>query len=243
MNSPFLSLSLSLLLFLLPTLALPPWIPPFASTELHPKPPLQIGPPSPRPNPTDLDALDCFDDDVPAPLLTDCATAITLIPSGALTVDPRYARAYHTVDLVLPDTRRKFLLPAAFLAGTCLVTVDASAPFSPTSPPPPMKAASEMYFKVWPNARTQAQRIVEGCLGGAEQHPAGSVEARSVLEGGYVLEFFVTVIKAPRGFPGDGWIARLDRGVEEKRGVLFNVYEVGGRAEGKGTMGVWVGPS
>lgn len=84
---------------------------------------------------------------------------------------------------------------------------------------------------------------MDECLNSTAQFPAGTVVTRSELSGGFWFEYFVTIIMTPRGFPGDGWRAKLERGVVERRGVVYNVYEVGGTASGRGTRGVWVGSS
>jgi len=165
-----------------------------------------------------------------------------MIPSGALTVDTRHAHHDQKLDLQFSpgSLARRYFMPAAFRAGTCLVTVDASgagkAKSSSPKPPESVKPAWEMYSNVWPNVAAQAQEIVTECLGGARKEMnAGTVVTESWLETFY-FPYYVTVCPTPHGLPGDGGKASLMRniGPGHNRVIRYNVYEAGGTASGQG---------
>ncbi|MCJ1248695.1 hypothetical protein MMC30_005914 [Trapelia coarctata] len=178
------------------------------------------------------------------PLPDDCARAIAIIPSGAFTVDPRHGDHDSKLDLQFPpgSRTRKFFMPAAFRAGTCLVTVDASAAgkegSSSRKPPASIKPASHMYSAVWPNVKVQARKIVAKCLGGSrEQTNAGTVATESWL-GDFYFPYYITVCPTLHGLAGDGGKANLMRniGVGHNRMIQYNVYEAGDSASGQGAM-------
>lgn len=71
---------------------------------------------------------------------------------------------------------------------------------------------------------------------GKPEFPYGGNDPCTEQAGGVFIPYYVTVIPTPKGFPGDGWQARLTRGV---RDVAYHVYEPGGSASGYGTRGTW----
>ena len=113
------------------------------------------------------------------------------------------------------------------------MAIDAAA--AGTKSPPPSNAASEMYFTLWPSVRVLANIVLTKCLGNKSFHTGGTTHAQSRL-GDFLFPYYVTVIPTPQGFPGDGWQARLTRGV---RDVVYHVYEPGGSASGYETRGTW----
>lgn len=101
--------------------------------------------------------------------VADCKRAISIIPSGRIEFD---GKAGLPLNFLLPDPARqpKIYFPAIFRAGTCSIT--ASRPQKDTdergnhflNAPMPRKAATAMYFHVWPGIREAAEKIVERCL-------------------------------------------------------------------------------
>jgi hypothetical protein len=194
-----------------------------------------------------LSHLNLPNDNGPALIPADCARAIAMIPSGAFKVDTRHTAPGRKLDLAFPpgSRSRKFFLPAAFRAGTCLVTVDASSTAKAQKhtagalkPPASVKPAAEMYTTVWPNVKEQALAIVAECFERGEQKNAGTVASESWLgpQHEFYFPYYVTVSPAPRGVPGDGETMRLMRqgGTGYSWAVEYNVYEAGGRASGPG---------
>ncbi|MCJ1246735.1 hypothetical protein MMC30_003944 [Trapelia coarctata] len=203
---------------------------PIALLSVLAKNPLDIGKmlgmPNPPPPPHTY-PLDCLTTGIRPPLRADCDAAIALIPSGGLFFDPDRPGTSKTIDLYLPN-RRRFLLPAIFHSGTCLVAVDPDRNEPPTSQVL-ANPASAMYFVIWPNVRSQAEWIVRWCLN--TPYTGGTELAQSML-GNFSFAYMVTVMAVPEGFPDHGTRAYLSRGSGLKRHILYNLY----RSEGGGSV-------
>lgn len=103
----------------------------------------------------------------PPPLaLNDCRAAAKLIPQG-IHLDPDHVtRTGYTRKGQMPTMmdRRKRVLPAEFRSGSCLIRVN-TLNRDGEGRDGPRRAATAMYFGVWPKARQAAEIIVEDCLG------------------------------------------------------------------------------
>ena len=186
---------------------------------------------------------------VSIPRINDCHAAINMIPSGEYLFDGLHLEKPFYRP---PQYRtRKFLIPAIFRSGTCIVAISAN-PHRPGHDNgealAPKKAATAMYNVVWPNVRTVATYIVQRCssapkAGAKEEHPAvgkkfkGGQIRSSVLIGEGLYSYVVSVRGPPKAMPGDGWTVQLHP--EQDHAPSFNVYEAGGESSGRGTKGVW----
>ncbi|MCJ1249232.1 hypothetical protein MMC30_006455 [Trapelia coarctata] len=158
----------------------------------------------------------------------DCLGALEMIPSGQLALDPAHPGDRYQpqpIDLAFHQGRqRKFFLPAAFRFGNCVIS--AEAVYSATQPRPPTKAASAMYFTVWPNVRKSAAHIIEQCSLIPFDRTAGWVTTKSRL-GQWEFAYKVTVTGTPKNLrPAD---ARGRRQLPPFQ-TWFNIYDGGGDA-------------
>lgn len=183
-----------------------------------------------------------FDDDItcystphsfPRPRATDCQAAINIIPSGIYRFDGKESRP---LNFELPQSvrDRNFLLPAAFLSGTCLILVESALRhdvWRPPAQPPPVQAASAMFTVVWPKVRQSATQITQKCLLSREKPAAGDIDVTSML-GDFRFEYRITVSGVPPGMKGDGW--RM-----QDWGNIYNVYTANGSSRGRGNKGLW----
>ncbi len=107
--------------------------------------------------------------------LADCATTLDMIPKGVFINRGRFGQAGQVdehgrpngPDLHLWNTDRflrpsKYLIPAAFIAGVCAVTVQEGPSMRPYRPPP--ESATAMYTVVWSNVRIWVQRMLDSCI-------------------------------------------------------------------------------
>lgn len=110
----------------------------------------------------------------------ECLTAIDMIPKG-LTPDPN-AMEVNRQDpdrrLRLSLDRRRYILPAGFRWGNCLVTV------YPDSQVPKVvdgrsAAGAILQFKVWPFARRVAKEILKRCAANKKE---GGYETRTEID-------------------------------------------------------------
>ena len=157
--------------------------------------------------------------------LADCAAAIDMIPNGFFINHERLGEAgqvhQHTKrpngpDLYLWNTDRslrppKYLIPAAFVAGVCVVLVDTIRNRDTNDPPPPsplpangpLGAATALYTIVWPNVRIWAQHIIDVCImhsdnnRNGEQYVMGFADTYSMLLG-WRYNYTVALHTAPR---------------------------------------------
>ncbi|MCJ1245523.1 hypothetical protein MMC30_002727 [Trapelia coarctata] len=159
---------------------------------------------------------------IPSP--ADCSAAIALIPSGTITFSGHISTplSFH----LPPNARAPYYLPAAFRHGSCVVLVACwSSPRGDFGMPeqPPAKAASAMYFTVWPFVRELAGKIQKECL---------PVKAASWVNGGFAVgasrltgTFTLMCEVCVRGTPGD-WPGVGGRIVMRPGGKVYNVYEI-----------------
>jgi len=169
----------------------------------------------------------------PRPHVADCQAAINMIPSGMYNFDGSIFRPLHS-ELPQSVRARKFLLPAAFRSGTCLILVESTLRhdvWEPHDRTPPVRAASAMFTVVWPKARQYATQITQKCLVSRGKPAAGTVDLVSVLDN-FVLHYRITVEGVAPGMKGDGWRV-------QDWGNIYNVYEANGLSRGRGTKGLW----
>ena len=133
----------------------------------------------------------------------DCEAAIRMIPSGKLTLDIPATAAGDPQAAKLPyvsmeqDGGRTLRLPAAFIAGGCVVLVEATSPGNTPPerrppPRPPQNAATHMYLRVWPKVKLAAKTVLRKCLRLPRGHDAGDVTTSSDM-GGWEFLYKVTV--------------------------------------------------
>jgi len=168
--------------------------------------------------------------------VTDCDAAVRMIPSGIPEISfIRYENPATAINMELDHNGgRSLRLPAAFIAGSCVVTVEPvekvpeinsqGYPWPQWQPTvqPPQKAATAMYFQVWPNVRAAAEAIIRKCirprtLNRHWKKAEGYLSTKSVLEG-WEFQYEVTVKAALKEMPSSGrgpisWIAG------------YNIYE------------------
>lgn len=214
---------------------------------------------------TDISSASAANFRAQTPLLADCRAAIDIIPAGTYLPSGSLEKP---LGLHMPARhRRKFLLPAAFRAGTCIVLVETlvSSRHDFHGIPPPVDAASAMYRVVWPTARRLAGQLVEQCLGGSQtggthaytpthstadstrngiamssiRWSAGALRAQNNLgpNGDFPFRYRIEVKGVPPGMPGDGWVVDLH---QYRSRAQHTVYEAGGQTERHGTRGFWV---
>lgn len=162
-----------------------------------------------------------------------CQSAIDMIPDGIYNFDGKVSKP---LNFRLPQSvrDRKFLLPAAFLSGTCLILVESTVARHVWANPgehPPVKAASALFTIVWPKVRQYATKITQKCLVSKEKPVEGDINLTSML-GTFQLEYKVTVTGVPPGMKGDGWKM-------QDWGNVYNVYESNGSSRGRGTKGLF----
>lgn len=176
----------------------------------------------------DWDKPLCMDSEEGTPCIlrmaNECRAAIDMIPSGSLAIDPAYPGNRdqpNPIDLAFhPGRHRKFLLPAAFRSGDCLVQVEAV--YLPRRPHPPTNAASAMYYIVWPNVRKMAKKIIWQCSLIPLDRTSGYAITKSKL-GTWEFAYKVTVKGIPKQLrPADA------RGRRQLPPTFqwFNIYEV-----------------
>jgi len=140
---------------------------------------------------------------------------------SCLTQDPprqRLADSKKPISLKFehPGRNRTYLIPAAFRSGTCVILVSTLGSY----PHPPANAASLMYFKVWPNVRKAAGKIVQKC---SQQTPRwswfGWVLAWSWVNQ-WQFHYIVEVRWAPEVATRNGEKRRMDASE-----VLYTIYQ------------------
>lgn len=145
--------------------------------------------------------------------LAHCRAAIDIIPSNTTSFDPASPgerNQAHPLDVHLthPSRNRQFFLPAAFRSGTCVVIVEPNYRQPPVAVPPPLQAASIMYFQIWPAVKRAATLITERCQLRNRWGDVGRFNARILLDGHWFY-YSVMVRPAPRNMPGEGWKVRF----------------------------------
>jgi len=165
--------------------------------------------------------------------IADCNAALNLIPAG-YNID---RNRFHpnepkpiTLHLSAHDRQRKPLLPAAFNAGSCLITVESTT--EPSDVRQPRDAAMAMSLTMWPNVKRLAQKIVSRCcqtVSGGACVEGGEVAGESILEGGR-LTYKINVQGKPRF-----WEVTTREGRGRMRvypwhagDPLYNLYETDG---------------
>jgi len=148
-----------------------------------------------------------------APDPEDCSTAIKMIPSGKHTFNVEsLAQGWQEPadpekPIGLTIDKRKVLFPAAFVARSCVITVEARPPRPYESRPSaggvPTKAATAMTFTVWPNVRKLAKIIIRTCV--KHRKLNGHVYTHSLL-GEWPFQYRVAV--APLAGP-PGWLNKF----------------------------------
>lgn len=125
----------------------------------------------------------------------------------------RYQATPMSLDFQHAGRFTKYLLPAAFRSGNCLVLANSAthkkAPREgdTVSPRPLLKsAASAMYFTVWPNVRRIAHEVIENCS--VTSKAAGTIVTDSILEGWH-FTYWITVMRAEKTIPHDNGIQGL----------------------------------
>jgi hypothetical protein len=158
-----------------------------------------------------FDFVMCFFDGHRPPHPADCQAAINLIPDGTLTWDGKKGKPLH---FHLPPAARQHAAPAVFRSGSCLVSM---ATNNRKTPDPPAKAASEMYYRFWPEVRDSAQRILAKCFSNGNN---SGQEFIDVNLGGSEFKYIISVGSAPVDMPrhGEKWII----------GTPYNVYDTAG---------------
>lgn len=179
----------------------------------------------------------CVPNQPPVKIVADCTAAINMIPNGTIKFDGKVGKP---LNFLLPPTARlPYYLPAAFRSGSCVVLV--SRLISPRKDlgwpeTPPEKAASAMYFTVWPFVREVARGIVTHCLPGrySKFGSGGFATGSSKLTHTFFLTFEVSV----RGTLPD-WPGEKGKITVKPSGKKYNVYEERKTVEGKGAAGSW----
>jgi hypothetical protein len=148
--------------------------------------------------------------------IADCDAAISMIPSGLLAAsDVRWGHPTKPISLLMSHNGGRGLrLPAAFIAGSCTITVQAlTVEHAPPRPPP--KAATAMFFQIWPKAVAAARTITHICMP-PDKMPAqikyeyGAIVTRSILDG-WQFMFSVRVRGSPVTLPEPSSIDVSDR--------------------------------
>jgi hypothetical protein len=160
----------------------------------------------------------------------DCEGALDLVPYGP------YFDPSKPGDIERPDkpfdlhlgypwrSRTKISLPAVFLSGSCLILIQRVPSSISVGPLTPKRAASAMYFYVWPKIRELVPKIVKECpLEGGDNMGLTIARIKLETEGKFkdlYAGYLVSVRAAPKA------IVRL--GSKAKIGssrILYNVYE------------------
>jgi hypothetical protein len=149
--------------------------------------------------------------------LVDCYNAINMIPSGIGMSLTRYGHPTKPISMLLShDGGRGLRLPAAFIAGSCAVTVRS---MHRDTPHPPEQAATAMLFQVWPRVRAAARNITRACMlpntpGPLYKHDgrfvSGNMMTRSILDG-WSFYYDVQVRGAPDTLPEPANIGDMER--------------------------------
>jgi hypothetical protein len=141
---------------------------------------------------------------------SDCVAAINMIPAGIPEpIFVQYGIPKKPISLEMDHNGgRDLRLPAAFLAGSCAISVKASLRPQSFEPRPPEQAATAMYYNIWPNVKTTAIRILKLCI---EVHrfpdlpksESGTMLTKSTLND-WVFNYEVQVRGAPEATPKPG---------------------------------------
>jgi len=132
-----------------------------------------------------------------------------MIPQGLLSPTGPYIASYGqpppdpAKPISLEFDRRRYVLPAAFRSGNCIVGVHAERHWR--QPPDPPLDSDLLYYKLFPLAREAGNEIVQRCLlgsnNGGNGSPGGTYMDNSVNRG-QPLFFSVTVsLASARGLP------------------------------------------
>lgn len=158
-----------------------------------------------------FDFVVCFLDKHRSPHPDDCQKAINLIPDGTITWDGKKEKP---LQFHLPPAARQYTAPAVFRSASCLVSM---ATNNRKAPDPPASAASEMYYRFWPEVRSSAQRILTKCF--SNENNSGQ-EFIDVKLGGSKFKYIISVSSAPVDMPrhGEKWVI----------GTPYNVYDTAG---------------
>jgi len=86
----------------------------------------------------------------------------------------------------------KYVIPAVFRSGSCMITVDELSTVLPDAP----KAPPAIYLQVWPEAKRTAARILAKCLTTVHGSNAGQTIIESQLDG-KDYRYFIDMSGAP----------------------------------------------
>ena len=197
--------------------------------------------------------------------INDCNNAIAMLPGGGLHLHPEPNKLGTHTPGQLPEfnlyrhphhaqvgRERKFFLPAAFRAGSCLVLVRPETSNKPDKMDPygPSEAAFYMWTLIWPQVKRIATNIVKECALTTDDEPVGEVIKETRL-GDKSFRYQVGVMGVARHgltpFAPEGWQVTFGWRAQSwdfmdtrvPFGADFNLYEAGGTWEGKGTKGLW----
>ena len=174
--------------------------------------------------------ISCFYQDPPQQALADCRAAINLIPNGVkdlhldpTKLDPLDKNERRPISLYRrpSSSQRKYFLPAAFHSGSCMVLVRSAQQHGARPEPPEEKLAYAMYFKLWPNVRRMADRILRICPRQTPENHSwfGGLQTWTWLQR-WQFWYYVTVRWAPTVTARDGEKMLLDWS-----GVEYTVYQ------------------
>ncbi|MCJ1247267.1 hypothetical protein MMC30_004481 [Trapelia coarctata] len=159
------------------------------------------------------------------PKPADCLTAIEMIPQGLKPLDPdqleRIGQPNAAKPVSLDLDKRKYVVPAAFRSGNCVVRVWARAVYRASRHPP--LTSGFLYFNIWPRVRKMAPEVVNRCIVGSRER--GSYLFRTETDGS-VLEWNVDLdfIKSGQrvtGAHGNSRITGFNVYMAEKHGMTL----------------------
>jgi hypothetical protein len=116
--------------------------------------------------------------------ISHCEAAIKMIPGPPQVNFSPTSNITKPINLDLDkDGVLSFHLPAVFVAGTCIVSVNSIPPLKPPLvPPPPQQAATFMAFVYWPKVKETASVVLERCVHGGNK-VFGRISTKSLWKG------------------------------------------------------------
>jgi len=135
----------------------------------------------------------CIAANEPSYLATRCRRALRKMPSNKLIYNGDDPPSFNLPPIV---RFQHHLIPKEFRSGNCIISV-AKYPWNlhvslGEFPPPPVYAASAMYFTVWPELKKGAEKIIKTCFEGQGHNRSGSLYVPCEIEG-RVWKFRVAV--------------------------------------------------
>ncbi|MCJ1248881.1 hypothetical protein MMC30_006102 [Trapelia coarctata] len=174
--------------------------------------------------------LSCQDDLGPIrPTVAECRAAINLMPDGTVHLDGTTLEPLQF--LLSPNARdtanTPVKMPAGFRSGTCVIRVYLKTyrnNLGTTGEPLRIEGALELYFRIWPEVRRTAEKIVGKCLRGRGGTNGGYMQIRGSLKDERVW-YFVRVtgegengLKRPWGWSRGGTYEADGRGRTVRKG-------------------------